>query len=256
MRLDLNGLAVTLDGVPILDSVDLAVDSGAFVAVLGPNGSGKSTLLRVVYRAIRPVRGSVCLNGDELWTLSAREAATRRAVVAQQASGGDYTVSEIVSMGRSPHQGLLDLETHRDRKIVVDALRRVGMSHAVRRPMSTLSGGERQRVFIARALAQQAPLMVLDEPTNHLDLRSQLEVLRLTRSLGLTVLAALHDLNHALALADQVLVLDRGRVAAAGPPAEVLTPSLIGQVFGVDAQVGTHPLTGAAYLFFAARAET
>jgi iron complex transport system ATP-binding protein len=147
-------------------------------------------------------------------------------------------------MGRSPHLGPFDRETARDRAIADDALDRVGMAWAAHRMITTLSGGERQRVLLARALAQQAPLIILDEPTNHLDVGAQVDLLTLVRTLGVTVLAALHDLDQAAAFADRIAVLDHGRVAAVGPPAEVLTPELIAEVFRVRAHVGPHPLTG------------
>lgn len=182
---------------------------------------------------------------DDAWRLPARQAARRRAVVTQhQTPSTDFTVREIVAMGRGPYHGVLDRETGHDRRIVAEALDRVDVARFAERMFATLSGGERQRVLLARALAQQAPLVILDEPTNHLDVRAQLDLLDLVRELGVTVLAALHDLDHAAAHADRVAVVHQGRIVDVGPPLEVLRPELIEEVFGVRAHVGPHPITG------------
>jgi iron complex transport system ATP-binding protein len=256
MRLTLDGVGVSLDARPIVADVDLVVEPGELVALIGPNGSGKSTLLRTVYRALRPDTGAVRLDDDDVWRMRAREAGRRRAVVTQhQQSSTDFRVSEMVAMGRGPHLGLLDRERTRDRDLVADALQRVDMTWAADRLFSTLSGGERQRVLLARALAQQAPLVLLDEPTNHLDVRAQLDLLGLVRGLGVTVLAALHDLDQAAAHADRVAVLEHGRLVATGSPTGVLTPELIERVFGVRAHVGPHPLTGRPHIAVAAAVE-
>lgn len=249
---DLTGVGVRLEGRWLVGDVDLVVPPGSFTALVGPNGSGKSTLLRTVYRALRPTGGVVRLGGDDTWRLPARVAARRRAVVTQhQAAVPELTVGEVVAMGRGPHQGLLDRETAADRAIVAAALDRVGLAPRADRPFATLSGGERQRALLARAVAQEAPLVVLDEPTNHLDVRAQLDLLDLVGALGVTTLAALHDLDQAVAHADQVAVLHEGRLVAAGPPLAVLTPELLGAVFGVRAHVGRHPLLDRPHITFA-----
>jgi iron complex transport system ATP-binding protein len=239
MRLSLAGVTAEIDGTAIISDIDLVAEPGEFVALIGPNGSGKSTLLRTVYRSLRPAAGVVWLGGDDLWRTSARRAARRRAVVTQHSEGeGDFSVHEIVAMGRAPHKTLLGRDDSTDQAIITNALERVDMRWAADRLFSTLSGGERQRVLVARALAQQAPLLILDEPTNHLDIRAQLGLLELVRGLGLTLLAALHDLNHAAAYSDRVVVLHNGRVTHSGSPLDVLTPGVIEQVFGVRAHIG------------------
>ncbi|GAA5145605.1 ABC transporter ATP-binding protein [Pseudonocardia eucalypti] len=250
MRLDIDGVRVSLDGTPILRGADLAVGAGQLLALVGPNGSGKTTLLRTVYRALRPDAGVVSLNDDDVWRLSAREAARRRAVVTQHFTGsGEFTATEMVAMGRAPHLGVLRREG--EPRLVAEALDRVGMAWAARRVFRTLSGGERQRVLLARALAQRAPLVVLDEPTNHLDAAAQLELLRLVKRLNVTVLAAMHDLDHAASHADRVTVLDKGAVVTTGPPEEVLAPELIERVFRVRAHIAPHPLTGRPHIALA-----
>lgn len=250
MRVNVQNLSVTIDGNQILRDVSMEAESGSFVGIVGPNGSGKSTLLRTLYRSVRPEAGEVCLGGDDVWTaLSARQAAQRRAVVAQDSAlDFDFTVGDVVAMGRAPHKTLFERDGAEDLHIVNESLHSVGMVWATKRLVSTLSGGERQRVYLARALAQRAPILVLDEPTNHLDIRAQLDLLELVRSLGLTTIAALHDLDHAVAYCDAVTVLHAGRTVAHGAPVEVLTPTLVHTVFGVRAHIGEHPLTGRPHI--------
>jgi len=169
---------------------------------------------------------------DDLWrSLSPRQSAQRTAVVAQETTAEfDFSVNEVVAMGRSPHKRALEREDNHDRQIVADALDRVRMTAMAGRIFATLSGGEKQRVLVARALAQESRLLVLDEPTNHLDIKAQLELLALVRELGTTTIAALHDLNLAAAYCDRLYVLQHGRVAAHGAIADVLTPRLIQDV--------------------------
>ena len=250
MKVSIRGVQIAIDDNPILDDVALEVAPGEVHGLVGPNGSGKSTLLRCVYRALRPAAGTVHLGADDLWRdLSPKESARRRAVVSQDSPlDFDFTVRDVVAMGRMPHSTLMGRSDARDGEIVDRALEAVAMSWAQRRLVGTLSGGERQRVFLARAIAQEAPILVLDEPTNHLDVRAQLELLELVRSLRLTTLTALHDLDHAASVCDSITVLRRGSVVATGTPTEVLTPALIREIFGVDAHIGTHPLTGRMHI--------
>jgi iron complex transport system ATP-binding protein len=257
VRLELSEIGVVLDERAVLADVELTVGPGERHVLVGPNGSGKTTLLRTVYRALRPAAGVVRLDGADVWELTVRQAARRRAVLAQEPPGaraeigGGFTVTEVVLTGRTPHLGTFDRESAHDRALAGDALRQVGMSGAADRTLGTLSGGERQKVLLARALAQQAPLLILDEPTNHLDVRAQLELLDLVGGLGITVLAALHDLDQAAWFADRVSVLRAGRLVAGGPAVEVLTAQRIQQVFGVRAHVGPHPLTGRPHVALA-----
>lgn len=195
-QLSVENLSVEIEGKRLVDAVLFDLRPGEFVGLVGPNGSGKSSLLRAICRVLRPAAGRVVHLGDDVWTLSARDAARRTAVVAQERMGEfDFTVRELVQMGRTPHKGLLDGDSAADREIVEQCLSEVGMSHCATRSFLSLSGGEKQRVLVARALAQQAPLLVLDEPTNHLDIRHQLELLELIKRLKTTTLAALHDLT-------------------------------------------------------------
>ncbi len=234
MKLDLDRLDVELGGMPIVTSVTVSVRDGEMAGLIGPNGTGKSTLLRTLNRQQRPAAGAVSVAGDDLRRLTARENARRVAAVPQErADEFDFTVREVVGLGRLPHGSAL-ASTSSDRSAAVDeAMSRTGVLDLQGRFFSTLSGGERQRGLVARALAQEAPVVVLDEPTNHLDVRHQLELLDLLKRLGRTTLMALHDLNLAAAYCDTVHVLQHGRLVASGPPVEVLTPELVEAVFEV-----------------------
>jgi iron complex transport system ATP-binding protein len=257
MRVDLAGVRVTIDGIAIVSGIDLIADPGEFIGIVGPNGSGKSTLLRTLYRAVQPSAGVVSVGGDDLWrTLSAKASARRVAAVPQDSSTEfDLSVTEMVFMGRAPHQRAFALDTRQDRDIVQASLARVGMAESAHRRFSTLSGGEKQRVLLARALAQRSRALILDEPTNHLDVAAQLELLELIRELRITTIAAIHELNLAAAYCDRVYVLSHGKVVAAGPVFEVLTTELVAEVFGVYAYCDIHPLTGLPHFYFAPLSE-
>lgn len=231
-------LQVTLEGNHILKGVTLEAGAGELVGVIGPNGSGKSTLLKCLYRQLPPQGGAVYLNGRDLAEENRRESAKKIGVVAQHNDKGfDFTVLDMVLLGRSPHKKPLERDTQQDYAIAKEALREVGLGELAHRSMATLSGGERQRVILARALAQQTPVLILDEPTNHLDVQYQLQLMELVKGLGRTVVAALHDLNLAAMYCQKLCLLERGRVVAQGTPEEVLTPARIGEVYGVRAEV-------------------
>jgi iron complex transport system ATP-binding protein len=246
MSLELQELSVELGGQRIVSDVNLTVADGEFAGLLGPNGSGKSTILKAIYRVNRPAAGRVLLDGEDLLGLPARKAARRVAVVAQETSVEfALNVWEMVMLGRIPHKRGFESDTAEDREIVANALERVGVDRFARRNFQHLSGGEKQRVLIARAIAQEADHLLLDEPTNHLDVRYQVEVLELVRSLGVTVLAALHELSLAALYCDSIHLLSDGRLVDQGPPSAVITASAIQRVYGADVVVVPHPDTGA-----------
>lgn len=231
-------LQVTLEGNHILNEVTLEARAGELVGVIGPNGSGKSTLLKCLYRQLAPQKGAVYLNGRDLSGESRRESAKKIGVVSQHNDKGfDFTVLDMVLLGRSPHKKALERDTKQDYAIAHQALREVGMEELAHRSMATLSGGERQRVILARALAQQTPCLILDEPTNHLDVQYQLQLMEIVKGINGTVVAALHDLNLAAMYCDRLCLLERGRVVAQGTPEKVLTPQQITSVYGVKAEV-------------------
>jgi iron complex transport system ATP-binding protein len=214
------------------------VPAGKVLGLLGPNGSGKSSLLRLICR-LRPLAGGViALDGRDIESFARRDLAQRLALVDQQAATDvPMTVLDVVHLGRTPHRGALAAWARQDEAAVEAALRATDIWEKRKQAWRTLSGGERQRVQIARALAQEPTELLLDEPTNHLDIRHQLDLLGLLRRLPVTSVVALHDMNLAAAFCDRLVVLQAGRVAAAGTVAEVLTPALIARVFGVTARV-------------------
>jgi iron complex transport system ATP-binding protein len=249
MSLQLQDLSVDVGGRRIVTGVNLHVDDGQLVGLIGPNGSGKSTLLKAIYRVHRPATGRVLIDGVDLLALPARDAARRVAVVAQETTVEfDFTVWEMVMIGRTPHKRGFERDNRRDRDIVSDALERVGCADLAHRSYNTLSGGEKQRTLIARAVAQGADHLILDEPTNHLDIRYQLEVLELVAGLGVTVLAALHDLSLAALFCDQAYLMADGRIVTGGPPAQVITAETVRHAYGADVLVIDHPETATPHL--------
>ncbi len=221
----------------ILSPLSFDLAPGRILGIVGPNGAGKSTLLRLLYRFHRPVSGHVRLDGKDIWHLSARAVATKVAAVLQeQTSDFAMTVRDIVSLGRTPHRRGLSGAAPRDEEICCGALEQLQLSHLADRTLNSLSGGEKQRLMVARALAQEPSLLVLDEPTNHLDIRHQLEVLRLIRELGITIVVSLHDLNLAAETCDDLLMLADGKALASGPAQDVLSEERVGKAFEVTAR--------------------
>ncbi|MER5866102.1 ABC transporter ATP-binding protein [Kitasatospora sp. NPDC002040] len=233
----------------IVEALDLTLPGGSVTAIVGPNACGKSTLLRGLTRLLAPAAGTVTLDGSDIHRMGARALAKRLGLLPQQPVTPEaITVESLVRLGRYPHQRLLSPWSAADQAAVEDALARTGTAELRDRPVDQLSGGQRQRAWIALALAQDTELLLLDEPTTFLDLRHQLEVLDLVADLhdqaGRTVVMVLHDLGQAARYADHLVVLDAGRLAAAGPPAEVLTAELVEAVFQVPCQVVPDPETG------------
>jgi iron complex transport system ATP-binding protein len=233
-------LHVALDGTEILHDLHFEVASGTWIGLIGPNGSGKTTLLRTV-AGLLPYRGALVLDGRAVRAWSARELARRVAFVRQSTPlSFDFSVEELVMLGRSPHKGWLERYGGDDRTSVREALARVDLSGFARRSVLSLSGGERQRVFLAQALVQEADVLLLDEPTTHLDVHYQFEFLNVVRDLvaaGRTVVAVFHDLELAARYADHLLVLDEGRLVADGTSPTVLTAELLAEVFRMQARL-------------------
>jgi iron complex transport system ATP-binding protein len=249
MILEVDGISCVYDGADALSGVTLRAGPGEFTAVAGPNGSGKSTLIRAMSRVLKPRLGRALLDGRDLYALPARESARAIAVVSQETPAEfEFTCEEIVRMGRAPRLERFQTEGERDLAAVREAMERTGTWDLRERSILELSGGERQRVILARAFAQEPKVLLLDEPTAHLDIAFQVQILRLARALigekKTSVLATLHDLNLAAAYADRIVLLSRGRVAAAGTPAEVLSEPLLREVFGAEVTVRPHPETG------------
>ncbi len=239
--ISLDRVTVTLGDRPVVDDVSLVVEEGEWVALIGPNGAGKTTLLRAIAGLVR-YDGTVGLDADRAATLSRRERARRIAVVPQEPETPAWlTVGEYVLLGRTPHLGPLAREGVVDGEATARALARLDLWALRDRPLGTLSGGERQRAVVARALAQEASVILLDEPTTALDIGHQQQALELLDQLradaALTLVAAIHDLTLAAQYADRVVLLDEGRVVADGPPGEVLSEEAVAVHFGATVRV-------------------
>ncbi|MFE9118005.1 heme ABC transporter ATP-binding protein [Streptomyces sp. NPDC007172] len=247
VALESRELVVDLGGRAVLDGVGLRVRTGEVVALVGPNGAGKSTLLAALAGDVAAASGAVRIDGRALADWPAPALALRRAVLPQQAAlSFPFPVEEVVRMGRAPWAGTV--REDEDDAVVAEAMAAAEVTGFAGRPFDALSGGERARVALARVLAQRAPVLLLDEPTAALDLRHQELVLRICRErarAGDAVVVVLHDLGLAAAYADRVAVLHEGRLAAEGPPREVLTEELIGRVYRQPVDVLAHPRTGA-----------
>ncbi len=244
--LDVKTLKVNLSKKEIVHGVSFDVEDGDFVGIIGPNGSGKSTILKTIYRVLKPTSGEVYILGDNVLNVPMKESALRTAVVAQHNYYNfDFSVMDVVMMGRSPHKQPMELDNEEDRRIAEDSLKKIGMLEFADRNFYTLSGGEQQRVILARALTQQTPFLILDEPTNHLDIKYQLQLMDTIKDLeGLTVLCALHDLNIASQYCNKLILMKDGNVFAIGTPEEILTPDNIRTVYGVEATVERNIETG------------
>jgi iron complex transport system ATP-binding protein len=247
--LSFNDVSVEIAGKRLVDSINFDVQPGEMIGLLGPNGAGKSTLLRTVYKTVKPSRGAVLVNGENVQEQTAAWVAQNVAAVLQDMPADfPLTVRDVVAMGRSPHKALFEADTSHDRSLIDAALKLQRIEALQMRTFRTLSGGERQRALLARALVQQPSILVLDEPTNHLDVRYQLSLLRFVRELGVTVIAALHDLNLAAMFCDRICLLDGGRLVAVGKPEQVLTADRVSAIYGADMVVERHPRTGSVVL--------
>ncbi|MFB0843936.1 ABC transporter ATP-binding protein [Paenibacillus oleatilyticus] len=233
----------------IVQNLNISIPSGKITALVGANGSGKSTILKAMARMMKPKQGSVFLDGKSIHQQSTKEVAKQLAILPQNPTAPDgLTVSELVTYGRFPHQKGFGSLTKEDREIVRWSIAMTGMEEFYDRPVDQLSGGQRQRAWIAMALAQGTDILFLDEPTTFLDMAHQLEVLKLLEKLNLeerrTIVMVVHDLNHATRYAHHMVAIKRGTVAAVGSPAEVMTPEMLQNVFGIEADIVPDPRTG------------
>jgi len=243
--LEVREVGVRIGGNPVLDAVDLDVTRGELVALVGPNGAGKSTLLAAITGDVPLASGRIAFEGEALLDLKPSAAARQRSVLPQESRlAFGFRVDEVVAMGRSPWRRTP--EEDRDEAVIEESMRRTDIHHHAERVFSSLSGGEKARAALARVLAQETPLVLLDEPTAALDIRHQEQVLGLARALAhdpvrrCAVVVVLHDLSLAAAWSDRICVLDKGRVAAFGTPAEVIVPELLERVYGHPVDVITH----------------
>ncbi|UNO42838.1 ABC transporter ATP-binding protein [Streptomyces sp. MST-110588] len=257
-RLAAENLTLAYDQRVIAENLSVTIPDHSFTVIVGPNACGKSTLLRALSRMLRPTAGSVLLDGSAISALPAKKVARTLGLLPQSSIAPDgITVSDLVARGRYPHQGLLRQWSDEDERVVRESMTATGVEELADRYVEELSGGQRQRVWIAMALAQQTPLLLLDEPTTYLDIQHQIEVLDLCAELheeqGRTLVAVLHDLNHAARYATHLIAMRGGEVIAEGAPAEVVTAELVERVFGLKCQVIDDPETGTPLVVPAAR---
>ncbi len=247
--LTVENLHFTYKDERILNGFDLQVRDGELVGIVGPNGAGKTTLLRLISGVLKPSRGVIRINGDDLAALKPTSRAKLVSVVPQNPQLPlSFKVLDLVLMGRNPHLGLLQWEGRRDMEISRWAMEMTDVWYLADRRISTLSGGERQRALVAMALVQEAPLLLLDEPTSSLDLAHQTEIMDLVRDVqqkrGGAVVVAMHDLTLAAQYCDRLAMLAEGRRYSDGPPGEVLTTENISRVYGASVVVLSHPQGG------------
>nr|WP_254925710.1 MULTISPECIES: ABC transporter ATP-binding protein [unclassified Rhodococcus (in: high G+C Gram-positive bacteria)] len=245
-RLHADAITVGYDKSVIIENLTVAVPDGKFTVIVGPNACGKSTLLRALSRLLKPSLGAVLLDGKLISSYPAKEVARRLGLLPQTSIAPDgISVADLVARGRYPHQKLIRQWSTADEAAVVQAMDATGVTSLSARPVDELSGGQQQRVWVAMVLAQQTPLLLLDEPTTFLDIAHQIELLDLLATLprenGNTLVAVLHDLNHACRYADHIIAMRDGAVVTQGPPAEIVTAELVESVFGLPCRIIDDP---------------
>lgn len=231
-------LSFSVHDTSILDNINVSIGKNDMIGIIGPNGSGKTTMVKHFYRAISPKAATVFIYGKDIHNLNYRQSAQKVSVMRQEnTSDFKFTVMDMVMLGRSPYLEFFESFRESDRKIACDALQKVGMMEYVNKDYAVLSGGEKQRVLIARALVQQADILILDEPTNHLDVYYQWSLMDIISKLNKTVISVFHDLNLAAAFCKKIFVMKAGKIILEGTPREVLTEDLLGEVFKVKVSI-------------------
>lgn len=242
-KIQVKNLKFSIDNKEILKDISFDVPKGSFVGIIGPNGSGKSTLLKNIYRLYKPSSGKIILDNKDLFTMKDKECAKEIAVLAQESNSQfDFTVEQIVKMGRYPYKSVFEDYSKDDLKMVSEMLKKVGLDDYSNRSFSNLSGGEKQRALIARALVQNTDFLILDEPTNHLDIGYQIQLMDLVKSMKITTLSAIHDMNIASMYCDYLIVMKDGKIKKFGNVEEVITAQTLKEIFGVNAYVGENPI--------------
>ncbi len=253
VTLTIDGIDCSYGSVDVLKDVGFAVESGQFLGILGPNGSGKTTLLKSISRVLKPQKGTILIGDENVYKMKTVDVAKQMAVVPQSTPVSfDFTALEVVLMGRNPHMARFKMEDKKDLDIAKNSMQLTRTWEFADRPVNELSGGESQRVIIARALTQEPQILLLDEPTTHLDISNQLEIMDLIKHLcetkKLLIVAVFHDFNLAARYCDSIILLNNGKIVAAGKMNETLTSENIKKVFNVDTIVKKHPITGSLYV--------
>ncbi|WP_035750373.1 ABC transporter ATP-binding protein [Arthrobacter sp. 35W] len=247
-RLSAEAVTIGYDKRTISTDLSVQIPDGSFTVIVGPNACGKSTLLRALARLLKPRSGQVVLDGSAITSLPAKEVARRLGLLPQSSIAPDgITVADLVARGRYPHQSLLRQWSTRDEAAVAGAMAATGVGALAARPVDELSGGQRQRVWVAMVLAQETELLLLDEPTTFLDIAHQIELLDLCRDLnvgqGRTLVAVLHDLNHACRYATNIIAMKDGAIVAQGAPSNIMTEELVEHVFGLPCRIIEDPVS-------------
>lgn len=250
-KLQVKNLEFSIDKKEILKDISFEIPKGSFVGIIGPNGSGKSTMLKNIYRLYKPDSGQILLDNKNLLNMKDKDCAKEIAVLAQESNSQfDFTVEQIVKMGRYPYKSVFEDYSKKDLDMVTDMLKRVGLEDYVGISFSKLSGGEKQRTLIARALVQDTEFLILDEPTNHLDIGYQIQLMDLVKSLNITTLSAIHDMNMASMYCDYLIVMKDGKIKNCGSVKEVITEEMLKEIFGVNAYVGVNPMNNKLQVSF------
>lgn len=238
MEIKVENLSLSISDKQILKDINISVNNKEVIGIIGPNGSGKSTFLKCIYRVLKVKNKIIFLDGEDINEIPVKDTAKKMAVVAQHnETSFDFTVMEMVLLGRSPHKKFMERDNEVDYKLANDALSKVGMLEFKDRNFNSLSGGEKQRIILARALVQDTKCLILDEPTNHLDIRYQLQFMSIAKELNITVMSAIHDLNIASMYCDKIFALKDGKVIAFGSAKDIFTKELIQELYGVKSNV-------------------
>ncbi|MDO5725633.1 MAG: ABC transporter ATP-binding protein [Tissierellia bacterium] len=249
--IEVKDLHVSYGDTKIIKGIDLSVKENKFVGILGPNGSGKSTLLKAIYRVNPYDSGEIFIDNKNIKDIPLKENAKLLSVVQQVDDiPFDFSVYDMVIMGRTPYKKFMERDNLEDVRITKEAIEKVGLKGYEDRSIQNLSGGERQRVVLARAFAQKSKAMILDEPTNHLDINYQLSLMRLVKSLNCTCLCALHDINMAFMFCDEVYAMKDGKIIDKGDPDEIVTKELILELYDVKSKVVRDEETNRKYVLF------
>ena len=250
-KLKVKNLRFSIDKKEILKDISFDVPKGSFIGIIGPNGSGKSTLLKNIYRLYKPSSGEILLDNKNLFKMKDKDCAKEIAVLAQESNSQfDFTVEQIVKMGRYPYKSMFEEYSKEDLKMVYDMLEKVGLENYKDRSFLNLSGGEKQRVLIARALVQNTDFLILDEPTNHLDIGYQIQLMDLVKDLNITTLSAIHDMNLASMYCDYLVVMKDGKIINCGTVEEVITKEMLKEVFGVNTYISVNPINNKLQVSF------
>ncbi|WP_297639083.1 ABC transporter ATP-binding protein [uncultured Clostridium sp.] len=250
-KLQIENLDYYIQNKKILDNIKLEIKEGEFVGIIGSNGSGKSTLLKNIYRIYKPQKGEIFIDDKDIFKMKGKEIAKKLGVLAQENSSEfDFKVEDVVKMGRYPYKSLFEDYSKKDLEIVDKMLKKVGMDKLKERNFNSLSGGEKQRVLIARALVQDAEILILDEPTNHLDVGYQLQIMDIVKKLRITTFAAIHDMNIAAMYCDYLILMKEGKIIKKGRTEEILTQKIIKEIFNVECHIGKNPITGTVHIFY------